>query len=73
MSSIYAVVEGTGKRILVEIECDGSGCVNKIKPNPKISQSGWTKTGLYAGSCSPHNMSWDWCLNCTGRLRYVNE
>lgn len=42
----YAVCEGTGKRILVDVQCDYSGCTATIKPHPQIAKSGWTKRGF---------------------------
>ena len=49
MARIYAVREDNGKRILLALTCDEDGCTAEIKPNPEISRSGWTKTGLTTG------------------------
>ncbi len=46
MSRVYAVREDTGKRFLLEIECDHSGCSETIKPHSEITSSGWMKAGF---------------------------
>ena len=63
---VYAVREDNGKRVLIEIQCDGCGAV--IKPNPDISDSGWSKTGYQDN----FGESWarnDWCPACQLRNR----
>lgn len=47
MTAKYAILEGSGRRVLHEIVCDGIGCDATIKPGPDISKSGWEKRSTY--------------------------
>lgn len=55
---IYAIREDDGKRILVEIQCDGCGATIK----PAATDSGWTKTGVYPRGDTESQF---WCPNCS--------
>ncbi len=46
MSRVYAFEEGSGRRFLVRLECDRSGCDASIKPHLEIADSGWMKRGI---------------------------
>jgi hypothetical protein len=61
---VYAVEEGTQRRFLVRLECDGTGCDATIKPHPEINKSGWTKRGVYYGPGDSRNLEWDYCSDC---------
>ena len=43
---IYAIVEGTGRRLLVRSECDRAGCAATLAPGPDVAKSGWTVRGF---------------------------
>lgn len=64
MSRIYATEEGSGRRFLVRVECDGPGCEESIKPHPRISESGWTRYGQDHGP-GTEKLEWDYCPSCT--------
>lgn len=66
MSKIYAKIEGSEKRILLRIECDGSGCNASIKPHPEIAHSGWTKCGWDNGPGTDTFVLY-YCPDCSGR------
>lgn len=58
MARIYATEEGTGRRFLLRLECDGPGCSESIKPHPEIAESGWMKRSQLVGS---QVLAWDYC------------
>ena len=58
---IYAKRDDNGKKILVEIQCDG--CSATIKPNPTIQDSGWTKEGWQEKSGESYHTN-DYCPSC---------
>ncbi len=63
MTLKYAVIEGSGRRVLYEIECDG--CDATIKPGPDISQSGWEKRSTYEDSVhGSFVLRSDYCPKC---------
>lgn len=66
MTSVYAVREDNGKRVLVELQCDGSGCNAIIKPNPQISLSGWAYKGQDNGP-GTDKLRWDYCPDCASK------
>jgi hypothetical protein len=57
----YAIREDTGKRVLVDIECDGCGAI--IKPNPEIGKSGWRVCGYDKGA-GTDKLRFDYCPTC---------
>lgn len=64
MSRVYARREDDDRRVLVEIGCDAPGCSATIKPNPKISDSGWVKFGtieLHGGLIVGSSLDGDYC------------
>lgn len=56
---IYEIEKDTGRKKLIQIECDFIGCTESIKPNPDIEYSGWTKNGQYNGV--DDYLIWDYC------------
>lgn len=56
---VYATRDDNQKRVLVAIKCDK--CDAEIKPNPDISNSGWTTQGVYYGPGDDRNSQWDLC------------
>ena len=63
MSRVYATEDGTKRRFLVRLECDGPGCEATIKPHPEINKSGWTKRGQDNGP-GTDKLEWDYCPDC---------
>ena len=45
---IYAELPD-GKKFLYSLHCDGVGCDAEIKPDPKVSSSGWMRCGTDHG------------------------
>jgi hypothetical protein len=66
VSRVYAVEEGTGRRFLLRIECDGSGCSKSIAPRPDIAESGWVKRMQDDGP-GTDKLRWDFCPDCAVR------
>ena len=67
MSRVYAVEEGTGRRFIVRIECDGPICCETITPRSDIAESGWVKRGIDNGS-GTDRLEWDYCPMCANRM-----
>lgn len=63
MTAKYAVLEGSGRRVLYEIACDG--CDATIKPGPDISKSGWEKRYTYEDTMRGSTvLVSDYCPKC---------
>lgn len=63
MTLKYAVIEGSSRRVLYEIECDG--CDATIKPGPDIAKSGWEKRITYEDTMhGPNVLTSDYCPKC---------
>ena len=60
MARRYARVEDTGERFLHHLECDH--CEATIKPYPKISESGWMKSGQVENG--RNQWTTDYCPDC---------
>lgn len=67
MSRVYATREDTGKRFLVELECDGNGCAAAIKPSPDIARSGWAKRGFRWGQSQGEWTEFHYCPSCAAQ------
>jgi len=63
MSRIYAIREDTGKKVLVALQYDK--CSKKIKPNPDIEYSGWTRRGTYVFNDPGKCTEYDYCDECS--------
>jgi len=63
MSREYGTRDSDGKKILLQIRCDGVGCDEVIVPNPNISSSGWVRRGTDRG-LGTDKLEWDFCPGC---------
>lgn len=67
MGKIYATREDTKERFLVEIECDGSGCEESIKPSSDVP--GWIVYGQDTGPPDQRERwRWYYCPECASHL-----
>lgn len=58
---VYAVEEGTGRRVFIALECDDCGA--RTGPDPG-AKSGWEKRGTYYNPGDSRNTEWALCPEC---------